>query len=642
MIIKSVRVQRFRCIRDATLPCENLTALVGANGAGKSAFLRALDIFYNANARLSDDDFYGRQTESAIIIRVVFAQLSAPEQERFKKYIEADELVVEKEIASDNGRISQHYFGMSLRNTSFAEFRAAGSAADRRTAYNALRSGHFQELPAYTNQDEAKQALEQWEEHNQDQCQRERDDGQFFGFKEVGEYNLERDTKFLLIPAVLDAADEATDKRGGALAGLLDLLVRNALQQRTDIVRFREQMVERYKVLMDPENLPELQAMEAALEETLHTFAPSAGLRLPWNTPDTLELPTPTTVPKLVEDDFESTVDRTGHGLQRAFLLTLLQHLALAQPPPDQGGAQPEEAPGPNLILGIEEPELYLHPSRQRHVARILLQLAEGSIPGVAQHTQVIYGTHSPLFVGIDRGDKVRVLRKVGVGDDQPQEAKVSATTMGDINRTLERASGDPAGSYTPNSTRARLKTIMTPWMNEGFFARVVVLVEGEEDRALLMGAAAVEDIDFDSLEISVIPAGGKRSLDRPAAIFKGLNIPVYLIWDSDLDGSNANPENNHRLLRLCGEEVEDWPNLVTPQFACFEKNFASTVRSEIGEQLWDELLIESRNHHQYPDNDTAKKNPAVVGRVIRKAAEGGSASQSLTTILINIQALAT
>ena len=34
----------------------------------------------------------------------------------------------------------------------------------------------------------------------------------------------------------------------------------------------------------------------------------------------------------------------------------------------------------PDLVLAIEEPELYQHPSRQRHIAKILLQL-QGKIP---------------------------------------------------------------------------------------------------------------------------------------------------------------------------------------------------------------------------------------------------------------------
>ena len=44
MIIKSVRESNLRSLLEETLNCESLTALVGPVGAGKSPFLRALDI----------------------------------------------------------------------------------------------------------------------------------------------------------------------------------------------------------------------------------------------------------------------------------------------------------------------------------------------------------------------------------------------------------------------------------------------------------------------------------------------------------------------------------------------------------------------------------------------------------------------
>ena len=181
----------------------------------------------------------------------------------------------------------------------------------------------------------------------------------------------------------------------------------------------------------------------------------------------------------------------------------------------------------------------------------------------------------------------------------------------------------------------------MTPWMNEGFFARVVVLVEGEGDRALLVGAAVAENIDFDSLEVSVIPTGGKRSLDRPAAIFRGLDIPTYIIWDSDRSKQNARPEDNHRLLRLCGRTAEDWPNVVESGFACFEHTFTSTVRSEIGVQLWGELLHKWRSAFDYADNDSALKKPSILEHIIIEAAEKGARSQALTDVLKSIRDLA-
>lgn len=58
MRIKSIRVENFRSIRRETLELDGLTALVGANGAGKSAFLRALLVFQDKQ-KVAAEDFYG-------------------------------------------------------------------------------------------------------------------------------------------------------------------------------------------------------------------------------------------------------------------------------------------------------------------------------------------------------------------------------------------------------------------------------------------------------------------------------------------------------------------------------------------------------------------------------------------------------
>ena len=52
MLVKTVTVKNFRCAKDGVLNCEKLTALVGANGSGKSTFLRALQLFYDTNPRI--------------------------------------------------------------------------------------------------------------------------------------------------------------------------------------------------------------------------------------------------------------------------------------------------------------------------------------------------------------------------------------------------------------------------------------------------------------------------------------------------------------------------------------------------------------------------------------------------------------
>ncbi len=58
MKIKSVRIQNLRSIKDQTIGLSDYTCLVGANGAGKSTILCALNIFFreteNSATSLSD------------------------------------------------------------------------------------------------------------------------------------------------------------------------------------------------------------------------------------------------------------------------------------------------------------------------------------------------------------------------------------------------------------------------------------------------------------------------------------------------------------------------------------------------------------------------------------------------------------
>ena len=49
MIIESIHIKNYRSILDEKINCEELTALVGANGTGKSSFLRAIGLFYNTS-----------------------------------------------------------------------------------------------------------------------------------------------------------------------------------------------------------------------------------------------------------------------------------------------------------------------------------------------------------------------------------------------------------------------------------------------------------------------------------------------------------------------------------------------------------------------------------------------------------------
>ena len=646
MIIKSIRVQNFRCIRDEILPCESLTALIGPNSSGKSSFLRALDIFYTPTARYTEDDFYNRDTSQDIVVTVTFADLTEDEKKLFQKYVESGGLTVEKVMKWPPNRGSQKYYGTSLQNSEFSSFRSA-SGANLRVEYNKLLRSGYSDLSGYTNKDDAEEALQGWEESHPEQCIRRQDEGQFFGFKEVGEAHLERFTRFILVPAVRNASEDATEGKGTSLTEIMDLVVRSVLAQQNKIIELQKETQKQYERIVDPTKLVELQTLEQNLSDTLKIYVPDVKVKLTWLSENVIDIPMPKADIKLMEDKYLSPVESTGHGLQRALILTMLQHLAIAQVQEsvkqkensiDKVSKETHSLKTPNLILGIDEPELYQHPNRQRHLSKILLKLAEGSIKEVANRTQIIYSTHSPLFVDINRLAEIRVLHKVRKERDKPKQTKIVYTNLDEVAKIIEKADGKPEGTYTGKTLEPRLKALMTPWMNEGFFADVAVLVEGEEDRAAILGVAAVMEYDLEGMGISVIPCMGKNNLDRPAAIFRELQIPIYVIWDSDYDGNkDVNPENNYRLLRLFDQPIEKWPEKITGQFACFKRNLSYTLRKEIGEQLYNKTLETCCKEWGITRKKYAVKNPRVIQKIIKEAQRQGKSSETLKNIISKV-----
>jgi predicted ATP-dependent endonuclease of OLD family len=265
------------------------------------------------------------------------------------------------------------------------------------------------------------------------------------------------------------------------------------------------------------------------------------------------------------------------------------------------------------------------------------MKLASGAVPGVAKQTQVIYATHSPFFVGIDRVDQIRLLRKVPGEKMAPKMTRIISTSMEHAAEILWKANGATGPKYTSETLRPRLQAVMTPWMSEGFFADSVVLVEGEDDRAAILGAASRRGVNLDSVGISVLPCGGKTSMDRPAVIFSELGIRVYPVWDSDRGDPKAKPEDNQRLLRLMGVTIEGWPSGVHDRFACFEVNLEATLKAELGEADYETWLSQAETEFAIPKRKHATKNPAVVARILEMAAGAGKNSGTLEAIVERI-----
>jgi len=647
MVLHSVHVNNFRSILRETIEFDGVTALVGANGTGKSSFLHALNLFYSKSPKVETYDFYNGETSVELSVAVTFKDLSAEATQLFSSYLQNGRLTVERVFTQKDGKTAHRYHGASLQSDDCESVRKALEVKDRgksaKELYTALRSrAEFGGLPVWTTMQEAYGALSAWEAGHPDLCSRKRDDGQFFGFEEVAKGHLGKFTRFLFIPAVREASDDASDGKNSVFTSLMDLVVRSVLAKKEDLLKLKQTMQTEYAKILDPANLMELGLLADRVTNTLRTYVPNSSVEMEWLPLAQLDIPLPKADVRLVEDGYPSPVSKTGHGLQRAFILTMLQHLALAQGDPNAGAhdttANQQIPPGqqlPSLVLAIEEPELFQHPNRQRHLAAIFQTLASGLTPGVAKTTQIVLATHSPLFISIDRVAQIRLLRKHPNEPNKPKITKVVSTDLDVLAKIVWEVNGKPDPVFTGATLLPRLKALMTPWMSEGFFSDVAVLVEGEDDRAVILGVAAAMGHALESLGCSVIPCGGKTNIDRPASIFRTLGIPVYIIWDGDSGGADAKPEDNHCLLRIAKQEPEDWPDSqVGANHACFKETLEQFLRNEIGPELFDAELKSCQATLGFPKKKHAIKNPIVISTIVVEARKKGKTSDLLDHII--------
>ncbi|MES2846133.1 MAG: AAA family ATPase [Pseudomonadota bacterium] len=644
MILKRVRVQNFRAIRDAEVHFGRHTSILGGNGAGKSTILRAIDRFYAPATNVEGDDFFGRQLDQPIKITLTFHNFNAEELARFGERIRNNEMSVTRIFEAGGGRNNGRYFGETLQYPPFAAIRALEGATPRRTEFNALAPTLG--LQNASNAMEVQSRMDEWERNHADRCEARTDDGQFFGFTNVARGNLQKSTSFVFIPAVRDASADSMDARGAVIAKLMELVVRNAVQRRDDVRRFQERVTGEFRALVDPANLPELGGLADVLSETLRAFYAQAGVALRWQAPEEFAIPLPKADVLLDEDGFEGPVERKGHGLQRAFIVTLLQHLASAgaadfaaaeDAEGEQGEGQIREPYVlPGLILAIEEPELYQHPTKQRHFAKVLKKLSDGSLQGVADQTQVMFASHSPLFVSLDRFDEVWLARRAATVTGDMKECQFTNSTLDQVAALIETANEEPPGTFTADALRQRLH-IIGPEIAEGFFADMVVLVEGVGDKAALAAAATLEEYDFEAAGIAVLCANGKNNLARPTAIFRELNIPLYVVFDCDeASGPTARP--NRALQRILGErDVQDSRFKVGDDYACFRVRLEAQLKNDLTDALYDQLVADIQRDFAIKREDVLK-TPYGMAELLRRANDRGHRCHALHEIVNKIR----
>jgi putative ATP-dependent endonuclease of OLD family len=187
-------------------------------------------------------------------------------------------------------------------------------------------------------------------------------------------------------------------------------------------------------------------------------------------------------------------------------------------------------------LLLVEEPEAHLHPQRQLRLMQFLEKAAKGSLEGQAKPVQVILTTHSPNLASQIPVANLVMLKG---GKAYPLRPDQTCLDAGDF-RFLERFL---------DVTKANL-----------FFARGVLIVEGDAEAILLPALARLIGRDLTERGVSIVNVGG-TGLRRFARIFQrtdeaetGMGIPVASITDMDVM-----PDCAPGILELTDSKTRRW-----------------------------------------------------------------------------------
>lgn len=644
MIIENIHVENFRSLKDVDINCDELIAIIGRNGTGKSNVLYAMDVFYNLAAQITEYDYFAKDVESEIKIRITYGNLRDDEKEEFKSHLKEDKLTVTKVINSGGSK----YYGASKQIPAFHEIRKE-AATPKKSKYNELvESGKYDGLgPKVKKAADADTAMDEYESSHSDLLETFDTPQQFIGPRNIGGGKLDKYTKFVLIPAVRDAAAEVDRK--GVILQLIDVLVTRSVNKRPDVRKLNEEFEKRVKEVYSADNLEELGKLAGIITGLLAQYAPGAEIDLAFGEVVPPKINLPPAVATLVEDNFKCPIGYTGHGLQRALIFALLQQLSITDMSPEaEETGEAETVPAtlrlPDLILAIEEPELYLHPARSRYLSNVITKLTTLPAEEADPRTQIFYATHSPYFIDLDRFDRVRLAKKCPVDGSEVLQTKLTQYSRKETSVKLAEISEKDPDTFTETSFVAHAAPVMTSVVNEGFFADVVVVVEGLSDVSILWAVQRHLNKNWDSLGIVIVPANGKNNIDRPVIVFRGLEIPTYFIFDGDSSNTDKKKENaitsNAILQRMAGVDVVDFPKTqIQETWAVFHDTLETELKGAT-EGAFDSIREEIAQELGYDKPSIVLKNPEAAARFIKSAYAKGKKITVLEEIVEKISLL--
>lgn len=631
MKINTVRIENFRSFNDETITLDDYTCFVGCNGAGKSTLQNALNVFFRQYkdsktdlSKLSVDDFHHRDTSKPIQITVEFTNLSKEAVDELSAYVRHDKLIITAKAEYDEKtqRAEVKQYGNRLVISDFRvwfDAEKSGSKVDElKVIYNTIKL-KYNDLPAPTTKAAMQSALNLFESQNLELCELVPSEDQFYGVSK-GANRLANYIQWVYVPASKDISEEGDESKNSALGQLLLRAVRTKVNFDTKIEEMKNKLLLEYQSMLEGEQGALLE-LSNSIESKLKIWStPGSSAKIIWkkDSEKSVKVEVPLATIQIGENGFLSELCRFGHGMQRSYMLSLLQELSTNG-----------DDNAPTLVMAIEEPELYQHPPQARYLSELLQELS-------TNNNQIIVCSHSPYFIPGDDFPKIRLV----LMDGEPKRSLIKSVTYQKISDMLASA-GEK--NISEKGIQAKMFPSLRPELSEMFFAKRLVFVEGIEDVAYITTYLHLTDNynRFRAMGFHIIPVHGKSELIKPIAIAKLLDIPYYVVCDADTDKTREHEviqakKENKIILSFNNIESDGWPtsDIYSKNITMWKCNLTHVIEQEFGGGY---KQHEDKAAAYYNNAGGLKKNPLAISKALEFAWGAGLRSKQIQELIDRI-----
>lgn len=532
MQLYSLKIEGFRKHLNTEVIFSDSTFLIGENNVGKSSVLYALEYLLSANNSIPTDEFYSleengekRSVVDQVILTAEFHNL--PEESDLWRGFKGRVLNYEVgEKGSDTGRkfIYRKTYPKggkvkieTLENpkiikeqfencTCVQDYIDAGLPEEELT--NEIRKIKYDKKLSTKEQDLFNNVEYIYDIDVSKECWIENPGG-------IPQNVLSKLPKYLLIPAQ-DSEGEISGTSGTLQKTLNELF--NEVRDNSENYKLAQKYLNKLAEELDPTDVKtEVSKMIGELNTIIADVFPHAGINAVANLSDADKVIKP--VFDIQMSSNVATSSRLqGTGLIRSAVFALLRYKALRDNRKDQVRDR-------QLIIGFEEPEIYLHPNAISKMRDTIYSLAETG------NNQIVCTTHSPYMIDISKKPK-QILNSLFLKNDKIGEC--NALTVGSIPFNITK---EFLGLQEDEKDYIKMLLRLDDAIAKSFFVKKVLIVEGDTEQVVLSETISKMPSEIQSEILSewyILRARGKAAIIPLVKYLKAMRIDIYVMHDKD------------------------------------------------------------------------------------------------------------